>query len=297
MITILTPTYNRAYILTDAYDSLLRQTDKSFEWIIVDDGSTDDTESQVRSWISIGHISIRFFRKENGGKHTAINLGVQHACGELTIILDSDDYLADDAIETIRNTWRDCKKTPKSGGMVFLKGDDSTGKSMSTEFIRTNYWANTIQARHVDKIKGDKAEVYRTDILREFPFPVFETEKFLTEEVVWNRIAKRYELLHVNKIIYWAEYLEDGLTRSANQKNPFASIQGQILNLNEKTTKEFPLIKRISHTIGYIGKSLHSNSIWQTIRQSKSPVLCVMLMPLGIIKHLQYRCRNKRYDS
>lgn len=292
MITILTPTYNRAYILKNAYDSLLRQTDQSFEWIVVDDGSTDDTESLVRSWMSSGSFPVRFFRKENGGKHTALNLGIQQASGELTIILDSDDYLADDAIETIRTTWRDCEKSPRSGGMVFLRGHPTTGKSISTEFRGTNYWANTIESRHVDKIKGDKAEVYRTDVLREFPFPVFAGEKFLTEEVVWNRIAKKYDLLHVSKIIYWGEYLEDGLTRGDTQKNPFANIHGQILNLNEKTTKDFPFILRINRTIGYIGKSLHVHSIWQTIRQSKSPVLCAIFLPLGVVKYFLNRSRT-----
>ena len=121
MITILTPTYNRAYTLKNAYDSLVRQTNKNFEWVIVDDGSTDDTKDLVNDFIKEGNIQIKYFLKKNGGKHTALNYGIKRINTKYVLILDSDDYLKDDCVELVLKPWEKYDKDTSIGCLSFLK--------------------------------------------------------------------------------------------------------------------------------------------------------------------------------
>ena len=100
-ITVFTPSFNRAHLLSRLYDSLLKQTTNDFEWLIVDDGSTDDTETKVEEFINKGELPIRYYKQQNGGKHRAINTGVQLASGELFFIVDSDDGLVHDCIQKV----------------------------------------------------------------------------------------------------------------------------------------------------------------------------------------------------
>lgn len=220
MITICTPTYNRAYTLPRLYDSLLKQTDMDFEWIIVDDGSKDETEELVSKWIdNDSTIQIRYVKKKNGGKHTAVNCGVENAKGEFFLIVDSDDYLEKYAVEQIKN---DFKKLPigKYAGLGYNKMFEDkklVGKTFQGDFVD----ATTLQ-RSQYGISGDKAEVFFTKILKKYPFPVFEGERFLTEAIVWNRIANDgYLIRWLNQSIYICEYREDGLSMNASGLNNF----------------------------------------------------------------------------
>lgn len=219
MITVLTPTYNRAYILTNAYQSLCRQTCKDFEWIIVDDGSTDDTENLVKSWIDKGSaFNIQYVKQENGGKCRAINKGVAVASGNYVTILDSDDFLTDNAIEKITDWIETISDLNGFAGVAGLRGwINKTGYIGGAGNLPGSGY---IDAKNTDRRKlhldGDKAEVYKTSVLKEFPFPEFEGENFLSEHVVWDAIANAgYKLRWFNEIIYKCEYLDDGLTNKS----------------------------------------------------------------------------------
>ena len=211
LITIFTPSYNRAYTLPRLYESLCAQTDKDFEWLIVDDGSTDETEDVVKNFISEGKIIIRYYHKTNGGKHTAINFGVNEARGHLFFIVDSDDRLADFAIEWIKRTaapiMLDKAFAGISGVCTYPNGHKVGGND---DFGTVD--ANAIDIRTKHFVTGDLAEVFKTDVLRHFPFPVFEGEKFCPEALVWNRIAQKHVLRYTDCGIYICEYLDDGLT-------------------------------------------------------------------------------------
>lgn len=210
MITIFTPTYNRLYTLERLYGSLCRQTSKDFEWLVVDDGSTDGTESFFRQ-IKEREFPVRYYKKENGGKHRAINYAVPLACGEWFFIVDSDDFLTDDAVSVVSEQARGIRDDSRFCAVVcnriysnkMVIGTSCTYDVLNTDFLsyRTRY-----------KIKGDRAEIFRTSVMREFPFPDFENEKFCTEALVWNRMAQQYTARYVNKNIYVCEYLPDGLT-------------------------------------------------------------------------------------
>lgn len=220
LITVFTPTYNRAYILNNLYESLKRQTSKSFEWIIVDDGSVDMTESLVSEWLKNDNLfPIKYVKKVNEGKHIAINVGVEQAKGDWFLIVDSDDYLYDDAIEKVIKWTHDIKNDDiaavsgtrnfKDGSVIgaHIKFDDGFVDCKNNE-------------RNKFGLTGDKAEVYKTEVLKKFPFPKFENEKFLSEGAVWDLIAyKGYMIRWYNQPLIVCGYLEDGLTSKLNNSD------------------------------------------------------------------------------
>lgn len=214
-VTVFTPTFNRGYILHQCYESLKRQTNKEFEWIIIDDGSTDNTEEIVKKWlVEKKDFKIKYLKTKNGGKHRAINKAIDLANGYLFFIVDSDDYLIEDAIERVikaEETIRNNKE--KFAGIAMARGY-SKNKMIGTTF-KGKYVDATSLERKKYNINGDKAEIFYTEILRKNRFPEFEGENFVTEALVWNRIAKQgYKLRWFQDIIYICEYREDGLTKN-----------------------------------------------------------------------------------
>ena len=216
-ISILTPTYNRGELLLPLYDSLKNLTFKDFEWLIVDDGSEDDTEQYALSWIAHNientEFPIRYIKKSNGGKHTAINRGVREANGELILILDSDDTLPSDSLATIAQYYEQCKGYKDCAGVCGLMAHHD-GQLIGTGFPKDPMYESALLFRYAEKgnVTGDLLEVYKTSVMREFPFPEIENERFCPESLVWNRIANKYKLFCFNKVIYYRDYLEGGLT-------------------------------------------------------------------------------------
>lgn len=230
-ITVFTATYNRVNLLPKLYKSLKNQTNKHFEWLIVDDDSTDSTEKLVNRWINEEKcFEIRYIKQNHGGKHRALNKGFFEAKGEYFFIVDSDDYLLNDAIETIYSWIEQIDKSNErlagiSGLRVYENGEINGGVPK----VNSNGWIDAdCFSREKYNLGGDKAEVFRTDILRTHLFPEFEGEFFVTEDVCWNSIYKdKYKLRWFNKAIYVCEYLEDGLTRTGMNE-----ISGHINNYN-----------------------------------------------------------------
>ncbi len=224
-ITVFTPTYNRGYRIGDLYQSLKQQTFHDFEWIVVDDGSTDHTEELFNRFLSEDcFFPIRYMKQKNGGKHRAINRGVSMAQGELFYIVDSDDYLPDRALEIIDSMEKTIPENEKSGfaGVCGQKGyseEAPIGKSFDGDILDIT----TLQ-RPKYHVVGDKAEVIYTHLLRNYPFPEFEGENFVTECVVWDKVAaNNYKFRFFNQIVMICEYLPDGLSAQGNslfEKNP-----------------------------------------------------------------------------
>ncbi|WP_413307841.1 glycosyltransferase family 2 protein [Bacillus sp. 1P10SD] len=219
-ITVFTPTFNRAYILENLYNSLQSQTYTNFEWLVIDDGSTDNTAELFNNWIRENKLHIRYHRVENGGKHRAINKATDLASGELFFIVDSDDYLTEDALESIVQ-WEGTIENKEE----FCGVSGNRGKS------KTDLWGTTFEGEYIDasslernkkNITGDKAEVFYTKLLQKYKFKEFEDENFITEATVWNRMAADgYKIRWFNKTIYICNYLNDGLTN--NMKIIFAN--------------------------------------------------------------------------
>lgn len=213
-ITVFTPTYNRAHTLERLYRSIQRQTFVDFEWIIVDDGSVDETETLFQSIQKEDNVfPIRYIKTKNGGKHRAINRGVMEAKGELFLIVDSDDYLTEDALASIDRVEKTIPMEKRSAfaGVCAQKGYSTTqaiGRSFEGDILDI-----TSLERMLYGIDGDKAEVFYTDVLRRFPFPEFTGENFITECVVWDKIAEAgLKLRFYNQIVMVCNYLSDGLS-------------------------------------------------------------------------------------
>lgn len=217
LITVFTPTYNRGYTLENLFNSLMVQTNKNFEWLIVDDGSTDNTEDLVNRFKDVSSFKIRYIKKKNGGKHTAINCGVNLAEGFLFFIVDSDDQLTKDAIEKLYKWEQSLEKKKDFAGISGNKGD-VLGNLLGSTF-KGNYIDATNIERRENNILGDKAEAYYTSVLKIFPFPEIEGENFMTEAIVWDKIAASgLKIRWFNDIIYIVEQREDGLIAQGNSR-------------------------------------------------------------------------------
>lgn len=251
-ITILTPTYNRASLLPRLFDSLLRQTSKDFEWIVVDDGSTDDTREVVANLKEKcgGAFPMGYVYKANGGKHMAINIGAERARGELLFIADSDDLLTDDALETVENSWHDISDDKSFAGIAGLDIAMDTREVIGSGLPQEHIDCNAIDIRYRHHVTGDMKEVFRTEVLREFPFPEFAGERFCPEQLVWFRMARRYRLRYINKPIYIADYQPDGITAGitrARMRNPSASM----LTYAELTECPVPFLVKVKAAINF----------------------------------------------
>lgn len=244
MITIFTPTYNRRKLIERLYQSLLRQTQKNFEWVVVDDGSSDGTaDFFIKLTKNKPSFPIRYFKQSNGGKHRAINNGVKKAQGDLFFIVDSDDYLTDNAIEKINEWHASLDDLHKWAGISGLKGysiKSVVGQSNKQKFIDAK---NSERRKH--HLEGDKAEVYFTELLRKYPFPEIPGENFISEEFIWNAIARDgYYLRWFNEVIYICNYLAGGLTKdiTKEQRNPQGCLlwaKGQIETFPDDWRKRF----------------------------------------------------------
>lgn len=244
LLTIVTPAYNRRNLLPRLYESLLRQTMKNFIWLLVDDGSCDGTGELVEQWQQEKKIEISYIYQQNGGKHTALNRGIQETKTPLLFIVDSDDWLTDDAVETINRYYEaygkpgdsSCEKGKGLCGFSFLRVD-SHGMVNEGEFPEDNKLSTYREERINAGLLGDKAEVYVTDILRKYPFPVFPKEKFVPEDAIWIQISGPHPMIHANRRIYVCDYLEGGLTRTGRKMkiySPFGMMYRSARYLEDK---------------------------------------------------------------
>lgn len=289
LITVFTPAYNRANLLPRIYDSLCRQSFRCFEWLIVDDGSVDDTENVVNGFIQKPNdFAIHYIKKANGGKHTAINMGVQAAKGELFFIVDSDDSLPDKSLELISSAYDLCKDDEALGGVcgyMAHHNGEMIGRFVKAETLKTN----TCELQYKYHVVWDMAEIYKTAVLKEFPFPEFDGERFCPEDLVLFRISKKYKLLLFPEVVYFRDYLDGGLTDNIiriRMKSPLAST----LFYSELNKETIPLLAKIRSAINFYRFKFCLPKDEETARISNS---WIWVMPLAYIMHLNdtRKCR------
>lgn len=251
LITVFTPTYNRAYIIKQLYDSLCRQTSQDFEWLIVDDGSTDNTKGLISTFISESKISIRYFWQKNGGKHSAINLGVNEAKSGWFFIVDSDDYVTNDAIEKIKE---ECKVIEYDDRFCGVSGrrQRPDGSIIGNKQANGIIDATSLDFFHITNSKSyDRADIYKTAILKKYPFPIVEGENFVAESIVWNRLSNdKYLLRFVNEVYVVCEYREDGLSKASVRNRHKCSTLSTLL-YSELAVSYIPFKQRFRALINY----------------------------------------------
>lgn len=213
-ITVFTPAFNRKPYLRLLYESLVAQDFDAFEWVVVDDGSTDGTEAEVAQFINEGKIPIRYHRQDNAGKHAAINQGVALAEGELFFIVDSDDTVVEGALAVIAEQWKRVSQLPNASDFAGICGTRirQDGGVIGGELDYQELDVSAIAYRFQLGYEGDRAEVLLTSIMADYPYPVVKGERFCADALVWNRIALSFRLRFLNDPLIVCEYLPDGIT-------------------------------------------------------------------------------------
>ena len=295
ILTILTPTYNRGEFIKNLYNSLIRQIDYDFEWLIIDDGSNDNTKAIVDSFEK-KKFNIIYKYKENGGKHTAINFAWPYIKGDWTFIVDSDDMLTENAIALVYEYIEKYGNKKDIGSFAFLKSDYS-GKVLAPQLYKKDFISNAIDYRINQNIKGDQAEIYRTEIFKKFKFPVFEGEKFLGEDYLHINAAYISNTVYINKVIYLAEYRDDGLSK-AGRKLRIQNPLGGMIHGSLYFSKRFKLKYRIKGMILYICYGLFDNKtmkkIYYTTKYNK---LFIFTIPFGILLYFYWKLKYLNYKD
>ena len=285
LFTVFTATYNRAYILTKLYASLQKQTVKNFEWIIVDDGSTDTTEQLVNTWVcDENSFNIRYFKKNNGGKPRAINYGIQFAEGKYFFIVDSDDYLLPKAIERMTTWVSEIDAKADYIGVGAAKGypNMTYTKNMLPIVNNEGYVdANNLE-RELYNLNMDMCEAYRTSVFKKFPMAEWPGEKFAPEQIALNEIALAgYKLRWHEDIIYICDYLEDGLTkgsRKLEKNNPM----GYAMMYNHMLKYDYSPKKKMFCACQSVALSIYGRHP-EYIFKSNSMAYTFLAMPFGIV--------------
>ena len=289
-LAIVTPTYNREKLLRRTFESLQRQTNKNFVWYIIDDGSVDNTEKLVKSFDA--DFKIIYKKKKNGGKHTALNYIIPKVKESFLLILDSDDFLTENCCDVILEKLNNIKED-NICGISFLKGSDENnfvGKPYTKDGIVDSF----VNQRYNKRTIGDKAEVFRTDILQQYPFAVFENERFTSEAQVWCQISGKYKMIFYNQIIYICEYQVGGLSDNV-RKTLYKNPKGACACYKQLTTMQFNLINRCKYTLLYTAHGLIAHySLRHLLKNSGDKLLFVLLLPLSFVLKLK---RSRSYDK
>lgn len=279
ILTVFTPAYNRAHTLPRTYVSLQKQDCKEFIWLIVDDGSSDNTAELVKEWQQQNSgFEIRYVYKENGGMHTAHNVAYENIDTELNVCIDSDDVLAEGAVRKIIKKWEAVKEQGYAG-IVGLDADMNTGKIIGTDF-GTNIFDTTLTGFYSRGGRGDKKLVYRTEIIKQYPpYPVFDGEKYVALAYKYRLIDQKYKLAVLNDVLCNVEYQQDGSSMNMYRqyvRNPkgFAFWR--------KICMQYPESKKrmILDCVHYCSSSqLAHNS--KFIKESPKPLLTLLCVPMG----------------
>lgn len=293
-LTIFTPAYNRAHTLPRTYESLKRQKNKKFKWLIVDDGSTDNTRDLVNSWLKVDNgFNIEYVYKDNGGMHTAHNVAYENITTELNMCIDSDDYVTDDAVELILKKW-DKDGNPKVAGIIALDIYES-GKVIGTE-LPSNSQEITTDEFYENGGKGDKKFIYRTDIINNYPkYPVFDNEKYVSLGYKYRLIAQDYKMLILNKPVCVVEYQADGSSKNMLRQyynNPQGFAFMRKINMKYVKSKKRLFIE----CIHYVSSNLLIKNK-KFISESPEKLLTTLAVPFGILLKMYITNYIKKENS
>ena len=271
-LTIFTPTFNRSHEIKKLYDSLEKQSDKDFVWLVVDDGSSDGTNDLIEKWQKEASFKIEYIWQENAGKSMAHNLGVSKTQTELFTCVDSDDYLSNDAVAMIKEVW--LGHVEGDVGILALREVTRRKKNIKEQGIRTTLRS----AEKVCGIKGDTMLIYKTNVLNKYSFPKFKGEKFVPENYLYDLMDREGKLILLDKVLYCGDYLQDGYTRNMARiikKNPNGYLEQRI-------SFDLKLDEKCKDIIRYIAVSVAANKR-SVVGKCQYPFLALLMFPLGLI--------------
>ncbi len=292
-LTIFTPTFNRAYCLQRAYDSLCRQTCKDFEWLVIDDGSSDNTAELIRQWQAEGRVNIRYIYQENQGMHGAHNTAFRNMNTELSLCLDSDDMLTDDCVEFVLKFWAEhADKHEQVAGFIALDGY-IRGGLVGTKFPEGIEMASEKWLRETQGVKGDKKIIFRTSIAQAAPeYPVFPDEKYGSMAYKNQFIDAKYPWLIVNRVIYLVEYMEDGSTRNMYRQYRRA-LKGWDVSRRSSMLFSLTQKRKFVECIHYVSNSIFLHK-WNFLADSPLKLYTLLAIPFGVALNLLTRYKTRK---
>lgn len=292
-VTVLTLTYNRCHTLTRVFGSLCCQTFRDFEWLVIDDGSEDGTAAIVEQWRrSNPEFEIRYLWQPNAGKHIAHNRGVALARGEFCSLIDSDDWYVPTALERLVSHWEALPLEERSRyANVECLCMFADGALVGSRFPRDIFDSDNLEIRFVRERAGDTRGMYRTDVLRAYPFPEEFLRAYVPESLVWDRIAQSYRSRFVNEVLGYTEYQAGGLSdlpstaRSANP-GPWVMVYAQRLEMKHRLSAT----EVLRSGANYVRFSLHGGvPLRAQFLRTPARAVCILTAPAGVALYLRDR--------
>ncbi len=290
-LTVFTPTYNRAYCLHKCYESLVQQSNQDFLWLIIDDGSGDNTKELVESWIKDNKIAIQYHYQENLGMHGGHNAAYRLIETPLNVCIDSDDSIAEGAVQKILDSWQLIKDEPKFAGLVALD-EDQDGKLIGTKIPEHIKETTLYDLYNTHGVLGDKKLVYKTEVVKQYPaYPIFEGERFVPLGYLYQLIDQDYKLLPLNEVLCVVEYMTDGssmnmLKQYRRHPRGFAFSRKSRMKLAKNFKDKF------KNAIHYVSSSMFIKN-GAFFKESPKKFITFLAIPFGIALNLYIRYKTK----
>lgn len=292
-ITVFTPAYNRARTLIRTYESLCRQTNKDFIWMVIDDGSTDNTRELVEEWIKVDNdFKIEYYFKENGGMHTAHNLAYEKITTQLNVCIDSDDAMPETAVEDIISFWQ-LHGSDNVAGIIALDSDFN-GNIIGTELPKGVDKASTEEIYGKYGCTGDKKFIYRTDVIKSVPpYPEYSGEKLVPLGYKYMLISDSYQMLLLNKTVCLVDYQPDGSSNTIFRQY-LQSPRGFAISKIVRMTRTDSAKERIRCIVHYVAECIIAkDKDW--LKNSPLKLQTFLLSPVGALLVLYIKIKNRRY--
>ena len=287
IFTVFTPTYNRAHLIHRVYESLEKQTFKDFEWLIVDDGSKDNTKEIIEEFKNKANFPIKYIYQENGGKHRAFNRGVREAKGKFFLTADSDDRFLENALEILKYYWDLIPKEEKNNfSAVTGLCIDQYGNIIGDKYPSDIFDSNSFETTFIYKIKGEKWGFQRTEVLKKYPFKEFEGEKFIAESSVWFEISKYYKTRYINKPLRIYEINDDSLS-SNTVKLRINNPKGTIYTYSQDFNLPIPLKFRLKSMINCLRFSFYDKILLFNCLKIQKKIILPLIFPIAFLMFLK----------
>ncbi|MHA3060023.1 glycosyltransferase family 2 protein [Acinetobacter sp. ANC 4636] len=287
-LTVFTPTFNRSYILPQLFESLQRQTNKEFIWLIVDDGSTDNTRKLIEAWQATAPFDIQYIYQENQGMHGAHNTAYEHCITDYNICIDSDDYMPDNAVEKIIYYISDLQDN--FAGIVGLDANKETKKIIGSMFPAQLAKAKLNKLYSIYNVTGDKKLVYRTSVIKKYPkYPIFKNESFVPLDYLYLLIDQDYDLKPINEVFCIVEYQDDGSTKNIFKqymRHPNGFAFSRISRIKYGATFK----ERFKNAIHLVSSSIFAKDINWLFKANKKS-LVILAFPFGVVLNIYIRMK------
>lgn len=292
ILTVFTPTYNRAHTIGRTYNSLCQQTLKDFKWVIIDDGSSDNTEDLVKGWTSTDNgFTIEYYKKQNGGMHTAHNEAYKHIDTELAVCIDSDDWMPNNAVELIINRWQKYGEE-KYAGMVGLDIFED-GYVVGTCFPKGLHSCKTYEMGPKYGVVCDKKYVYRPKVIKQYlPYPVFPGERYGLVNWLYQKVDREYDMICSNDVYCVVEYQTDGLSINVFNQHK-QSPRTRMYECNEMMVDIPYFTEKIKRAMQYVSCAIFAKD-WKYIVKAHKKLLVLMCTPLGIAYNVYLRFQKQK---